>query len=122
MALSEFTKKLVETKLEKFCRGKISEMYRDRLILGFRIEGDRVTVFEERRFLFDSARSSILDVAQFRYSDRTNRWTLYYKDADSAWHEYYLSPKLDFELLLREVDEDPLRVFWDERILFLDWN
>jgi hypothetical protein len=121
LALTEFTKKLVQTKLEKFCRGKISEMYRDRLSLGFRIAGNRVTLFEERRFLFDPARSASLDIAQFRYDGPTNRWTLYYTDADSSWHEYYLSPKLDFEFLLRELDEDPLRVFWDERILFLEW-
>jgi hypothetical protein len=33
-------------------------------------------------------------------------------DADSKWHSYYLKPRADIEILLREIDEDPVRVFW----------
>ncbi|MFB3925370.1 MAG: DUF3024 domain-containing protein [Syntrophales bacterium] len=121
MALSEFTRKLVETKLRNFCREKISEIFRDRVRLGFRIDDDRVTLFEERLLFFDPSRWLALDVAQFRYHEMTNLWSLYYMDRDVRWHAYYLNPKRDFDILLREVDEDPVGVFWDDRTLMLGW-
>jgi len=71
-----------------------------------------VTLFEERRGLLDPEKWVRLDMARFRFDDRTKRWSLYYVDTDSAWHSYYLKPRADFEILLREIDEDPVRVFW----------
>ena len=113
MALSQFTQKFVEKKLKWFCREKIPEMHRHRVKLGFRIEGDIVTLFEERPMYCDPLSWIKMDVAQFRYSDEENRWALYFTDRDCRWREYYLKPKMDFEILLREVDEDPLHMFWE---------
>ncbi len=113
MALSEFTRKLVESKLEHFCREKIPEMHRHRAKLGFEIAGDVVTLFEERPMYCDPLTWVKMGVAQFRYDERTHRWTLYFPDRDLQWRLYYLKPKTDFEILLREIDEDPLEIFWE---------
>jgi len=113
MALLEFTKKLVEQKLGHFCREKIPEMQRHRVKLGFEIEDDTVTLFEERPLYCDPLSWVRTDVAQFRFDGETRRWTLCFPDRDFRWCPYYLNPKSDFEVLLREVDEDPLRIFWE---------
>ncbi len=112
MALSEFTTKLVQTKLSWFCREKVPLHYRSRIRLGYRIEGDTVTIFEQRATFSDPDRWVDLDVAQFRWDDRRKTWSLFYRDREAAWRHYYLEPRSDFEALLREVDDDPVEVFW----------
>jgi hypothetical protein len=113
VALSEFTIKLVEKKLSRFCLEKVPEMHRHKVRLGFKIEGDIVTLFEERPMFSDPLSWVTLSVAQFRYAEKKNTWTLYFPDRDNQWRVYYLDPKADFEILLKEVDEDPLRIFWE---------
>jgi hypothetical protein len=112
MALSEFTKKLVENRLAWFCREKTPLYYRSRIRLGFKIEEDSVTIFEQRPTFADPNRWMGLDVAQFRWNERAKTWSLFYRDRESNWRAYYLNPKADFEILLREVDDDPVEVFW----------
>ncbi len=111
MALSEFTLKLVETKLGQYCAGRVREALRQSVQLGYAIEGDCVTLFEERPGLLDPETRVRLDMARFRLDGKTGKWSLYYADAESKWRSYYLKPKANFEYLLREVDEDPVRVF-----------
>ncbi len=113
MALSEFTIKLVEMKLGRFCREKIPEIQRDRVRLGYRIEGDIVTLFEERPRFSDPSAWIEMPIAQFRYNEKGNTWTLYFPDRDGQWRVYYLNPKADFEVLLKELDEDPMQIFWE---------
>jgi hypothetical protein len=112
MALSEFTIKLVEQKLGHFCREKIPEMHRNRVKLGFKIEGNAVMLYEERPLYCDPLSWVRTDVARFRFDEETRQWTLHFPDRDFRWRLYYLNPKSDFEVLLREVDEDPLQIFW----------
>ena len=111
MALSEFTLKLVETKIAHRCSDRACEALRSRVRLGYAIEGDSVTLFEERPGLLDPETRVRLDVARFRFDGRTKTWSLYWADADSAWRAYPLKPRANFEELLKEVDEDPVRVF-----------
>ena len=111
MALSEFTLKLVETRLGEAFAGHAHEAKRHRVRLGYAVEGDCVTLFEERPGLLDPETRVRLDVARFRFDGRTKTWSLYWTDADSAWRAYPLKSKSNFEELLREVDEDPVRVF-----------
>jgi hypothetical protein len=112
MALSEFTRRLVETKLSWFCREKVPLYYRSRIRLGYRIEDDAVTIFEQRATFADPERWVDLDVAQFRWDEGSKTWSLFYRDREADWRAYYLKPRTDFEALLREVDDDPVEVFW----------
>ena len=53
-----------------------------------------------------------MKVAQFRYDSATEKWTLYRADRNERWHEYWdLDPDKNLDTLLREVDEDPTRIF-----------
>jgi len=112
MSIPEFTLRLIERKLREHCAGRAHEALPRRVCLGWAIEDDVVTLFEERRGLLDGATRVRLDMARFRFDPGTGKWKLYYTGAGPAWHAYYLKPLADFETLLREVDEDPLRVFW----------
>ena len=112
MALPEFTLKLVKKKLGDYCQGRVHEALCHSVRIGYAIEGDLVTLFEERRGLLDPEKWIRLDMARFRFDPRTNKWSLYYVDTDSVWHSYYLKPRADFEIFLREIDDDPVRVFW----------
>lgn len=112
MAIPEFTLRLVNRKLREYCEGRAHEALSHRVCLGWAVEGESVTLFEERRGLLDAATRVRLDMARFRFDPRTGKWKLYYRDTGPAWHAYYLKPRADFENLLREVDEDPVRVFW----------
>ena len=111
MALSEFTLKLVEAKLVHHCADRAHEALRQSVRLGYAIEGDCVTLFEERPGLLDPETKVRLDMARFHFDGRTKKWSLYWADADSTWRAYHLRPRANFEELLREVDEDPVRVF-----------
>ncbi len=112
MALSEFTRRLVERKLDEYCVDRVHEALLHHVRLGYAIEENCVTLFEERPGLLNPDKWVRLDMARFHYDHRTKKWSLYYADADSKWHSYYLRPRADFERLLREIDEDPVRVFW----------
>jgi hypothetical protein len=89
----------------------VREAQRRHVRLGYSIEGDCVTLFEERPGLLDPDRRVRLDMVRIRFDRRTKTWSLDYAGADSKWHSYYLKPRADFERLLREIDEDPVRVF-----------
>jgi hypothetical protein len=48
-----------------------------------------------------------------RYTQATNIWTLYWRDRNLRFHRYdqlELSP--DIGDLLREIDRDPVAIFW----------
>lgn len=113
MPLPEFTRRLVETVLTKYCAQKVPPHVRDQLRLGYRIRGNHVTLFEERpRFAQPSEWVDIV-VAQFRFNPKDRKWTLYCADRNSRWHLYTpIAPRADFEALLREVDRDPTGIFY----------
>jgi hypothetical protein len=113
MPLPEFTRKLVETKLTKYCEQKVPPHVRDQIRFGFKIRGSHVTLFTERP-RFDQP-SEWVDsvVAQFRFNPRDKKWSLYCADRNSRWHLYtLLAPSADFDELLKEVDRDPTGIFY----------
>jgi hypothetical protein len=113
MGLPPFTKRLVEKKLQDYCAQKVPEHARNQLRVGFKIRGNSVTLFEERPAFPDPSQWVDIVVAQFRYNPSCREWTLYCADRNSRWHEYDdLEANKDFDVLLREVEEDPTGIFW----------
>jgi hypothetical protein len=113
MALSEFTRKLVETKLGKYCRDTAPEEIANEVQLGFKIRENRVTLFEERPSYFDPDEWITIPVAQFRYDDQKNTWALYCTDRYSRWHRFKdIEPGSDFDALLHIIEEDATGIFW----------
>ena len=54
-----------------------------------------------------------MPIAQLRYDTAAGIWTLYWADRNRRWHRYnYLDPTPQLDDLLKEIDEDPLCMFW----------
>jgi hypothetical protein len=111
LVLPELTKKQVERILTKYCSERLSAYLHDEISLGFKFRGNSVTLYEERPAF---ARPGMwAEIAQFRFKPRTKEWILYYTDRNSKWHEYeFTEPSRNFEILLKEVHEDPTCIFW----------
>jgi hypothetical protein len=113
MPLSEFTRKLIETKLTEYCEHKIPMHARDKVKLIFSIRGNIVTLFETRPYFHNPSIWTEVPVAQFRYDNKSNKWTLYCADRNSKWHLYTeAKPSGKVDDLLKELDRDPTGIFW----------
>lgn len=113
MPLPEFTKKLVETRLSKYCDYKIPSAARDKVKLFFKIRGNSVTLYETRPHFMDPSIWTENPVAQFRFDEKTKKWDLYCCDRNSKWHLYIdMDSSVNFDDLLKEVDSDPTGIFW----------
>lgn len=113
MPLPEFTRKLIETKLDEYCAGKIPAHARDQVRLSYKITGSKVILIESRPFYFDPNTWTETPLGQFRFDAETKKWGLYYMDRHSRWQLYDLvEESADFEKLLEALDEDRTGIFW----------
>jgi hypothetical protein len=113
MAIPVLLKKRIELRLANYYEARIPQRVRDRLRLAFRFRGNSLTLFEERPVFDNPSRWIEIVVAQFRYDPETRDWRLYWADRNSRWHPYDdLDPSPDFDVLLKEVDDDPTGIFW----------
>ena len=116
MPLSELTKKLVDTKLERYCQAKIPEYPRNFGKLGFKFDGNIVTIFQEGYPKYNPTNKLVyINIAQFRYYAKENQWILYCYDVDKSMWRLYMVAELetDFEYLLNTVDKDDFGIFWN---------
>jgi len=121
MAIPEFTKKLVETKLERYCQTKIPEYPRNFGKIGFKFDSNIVTIFQEGHPRNNPSNKFLhINIAQFRYSEKENEWILYCYDTErSIWRLYMGAEReADFEYLLNEVDKDGYGIFWSSGLIF----
>jgi hypothetical protein len=52
-------------------------------------------------------------IAQLRHDPAAGTWTLYWADRNRRWHRYdHSDPNSQLDDLLKEIDEDPLIMFW----------
>ena len=113
MPFSEFTIKLIETKLTEYCDRRIPKYMRDQVNLIFKIARDKVTLIETRPYFKDPSIWTENPVAQFRFDDKTKQWMLYCADRNSRWHLYDLiEPSADFDDMLKALDADRTGIFW----------
>jgi hypothetical protein len=112
MTLPEPLKKSIERKLTQHCDEKVPENVRNLSRLKFFISGNTVILYEERPSVAFPSRWVEIYVAQFRYSTKTEKWTLYWAEENYKWHVYpECNPKKEFDDLLIEVDKDPTGIF-----------
>ena len=113
MALSEVQTAEVRDLLGEFCDKRVPPDIRGQLRLGFRISGNKVTLFETRPRFKHPTEWGELAVAQFRYNQSRWEWALYWRDQHERWHLYERKrPAKRLETLLKEVDRDPTGIFW----------
>jgi Protein of unknown function (DUF3024) len=113
LALPELTRRQVEKALTAYCGERLQAYIHDKLKLGFRFRGNSVTLYEERPALAEPGMWIEIVVAQFRFQPQDKEWTLYWTDRNSKWHPYEeVESSKNFEVLLKEVHEDPTGIFW----------
>ncbi|TDX51828.1 DUF3024 domain-containing protein [Orenia marismortui] len=112
MALNELMRKRVGKILGEYCDNRIPVHVRDQIKLGYGIRGNNVTLFEERPS-FKSDEWVKMKIAQFRYNPEDNKWSLYWWRHTGRWYKYEeIEANSDFQVLLDEVEEDPICIFW----------
>jgi hypothetical protein len=115
MDLPEHTARRAEAYLGNYCRRICPQSFERQIELGYRIEGPVITLFEVRPARGTTSRiiASEHDLARFCYDTKANSWSLRRFDRARGWHRYRRMPVTrDFLQLLREVDADPLGVFF----------
>jgi hypothetical protein len=113
VVLSELQHAQVTKLLTAFCESRVPAAVRDQLRHGFRIDGNAVELFESRPAFLPPHDWKEQPVAKFRYVVSRRHWQLYCQYRDLKWHEYEPRPSAaSFEVLLREVAEDPTGIFW----------
>ena len=86
---------------------------RDRLDLGYRIDGQSVVIYSIRPFWKDSSKMIEAPAAKATDVRKTNRWKIFWHRADLKWHAYPPHPEaLFFDEFLAVVDEDENCCFW----------
>ncbi|MBI4765502.1 MAG: DUF3024 domain-containing protein [Deltaproteobacteria bacterium] len=113
MPLPEFTRKLIEGKLSKYCTSRIPEHARHNMRLIFNINENIVTLILSRPYFKDPSKWAERSVAQVRFDNDHKKWQLYFIDKKDRWHPHDLiQPSADFDDLLKELDHDPTGLFW----------
>jgi hypothetical protein len=105
-------KNSVTAALENYCDQKIPAHVRSLLRLTFAFRSNNVTLYEERPRYNDPSQWTRLEIAQFRFNDKSKKWTLYCKFRN-RWLEHPDSlPTRNFQELLKQLDADPTGLFW----------
>lgn len=113
MALSEIEEARISKQLSAYCEARVPLHVRNKVRMSFRISGHDVILFEERPAFQPPHDWHELPVAKFTYVRTRRLWRLYCLHRDLKWHEYRRLPAAgEFDILLREVDEDPTHIFW----------
>ncbi len=112
-ALPEFLHISATRRLDEFCHNAGQHPVRPRL-LGYRITGLQVYLFEVRKGTSKAATSRELPMAQLRFSLELNQWSLHHQNG-SHWQLYLnIGPTLELDKLLTAISQDPLRFFWHD--------
>ena len=113
MTISEFQRKSAEKTLHEYCQNHRPFPLGLRTgFLLFELKGACATLYAacSEHFEFCPTKTPI---AQLRFNDELNQWTLHYRGQKDQW-QFYLNaaPSLDLNRMLRVLDEDPLGLFW----------
>jgi Protein of unknown function (DUF3024) len=112
MAIRPLDRARITALLTEFC-DRVPHRVRHQLRHGFTIAGTAVELFEERPHYLQKDRWIHEPVAKFRFVATRELWQLYCMRRDLKWHRYELLPAAGtFEILFREVEEDPTGIFW----------
>ena len=113
MALSGLQLAQVDRLLKPICKDSPDPAVRAQLRLGYRVEGNRVILFESRVRWDDHSQWLEHPVAQFRFVASIERWRLFCMFRDLKWHGYQPLPEAPaLAALVAEVKRDPTGIFW----------
>jgi hypothetical protein len=114
MALCELDLKRSERALARFMEKRRPPAHiRSSLDLGYRIEGQSVTLFEIRPDWRDKVTKRESPFAKATYVRTRNVWRVFWMRRDLKWHGYDPAPEVHtLEAFLEEVDRDQWACFF----------
>jgi Protein of unknown function (DUF3024) len=101
--------------VEAYCDSRVPENLRHEIRIECGRRGKAITIVERRppwnpEF---GPEWSTTKVAQLRYDDSAQTWSLYCADRNGRWHHYpEVLPSRTVEPLLAEIQADPTGIFW----------
>lgn len=101
-------------KVRRFCDQRVPAEARDQVRLEVTTWAATITIVEHRPLWQGGPGAwTHMPIAQLRYDTAAGTWTLYWADRNRRWHRYDdLDPTLQLDELLKEIDQDPISVFW----------
>jgi hypothetical protein len=114
MAFSELEQKQYEEIMDAYIESRRPPVeIRDKLDIGYRIDGQAIEIFEIRPRWNQPGVKLESPVAKARYFKSRNEWHVYWMRADLKWHSYEPEPVVKkLEKFLKVVNEDRFACFW----------
>ncbi len=108
MEFSEFEKRRIEKLVDAFLeKRRPPPDLRQKLDLGFRLEGQSLLLFEIRPVWKDPSRSMECPTAKATFVQARKVWRVFWQRADGKWHGYQPCPEVKtVEEFLALVDRD----------------
>ena len=86
---------------------------RDKVDIGYRVEGQSVEIFEIRPRFQNPDEKDETPVARATFVRTQQVWKVYWMRRDLKWHEYPVKPSVrTLAAFLKLVDEDDICCFW----------
>jgi hypothetical protein len=100
-------------RIVRYCDASVPPSVRDQVRLEHHVRGRSVTICETRAPLCGEGQWTHQGLAQLRYRDDLDDWTLHWADRNSRWHEYHQGNVFSGSVaeLLAEIDADPTCIF-----------
>lgn len=111
MAFTEDELHAIDRALEPLC-SSVPEHVRDRVRIGYEVDGHSVVVFEERPDWHGTGAWSRCPSARFRFYRSRGEWGLYWMRRDQKWHSYEVAPARRLATLVRHVERDEYGCFF----------
>lgn len=111
--IPQHSRRMIERLLDGYCGRICPPAARNAVRLSYRMDVDRVTLFELQRICGVPGTQTPLPLAEFRYRAADAGWRLAYRELNGTWRPYSLEPRVrTFLDWLREFDRDPEGRFW----------
>ncbi|MDO8987708.1 MAG: DUF3024 domain-containing protein [Coriobacteriia bacterium] len=111
MAFTEPELQAIHRALEPLSES-VPEHVRDRVRIGYEVDGHNVVVFEEHPDWQDPGQWMRSPSARLRYFRSRDEWRLYWMRADLKWHSYEVPPARRLATLVRHVERDEYGCFF----------
>ncbi len=113
MALSDTVRHQADSIMSAFCDRRVPLAVRDQVRMHHEFQRNYVVLLEDRPRWDKPEEWTHLPIAKFRFNKDNGKWTLYWLDRNSKWHLYdMVKPSSNLKKLLKEVDDDPTRIFF----------
>ena len=113
MSLDEFTRAMIDGKLQTFCKHHVSPDSRDRVALTYSLRKASVILYERRRSPMDSKKWIRVKIARADFDKNSKGWTLWAYDRNNTPRRYpNIHEAIDFDTILGAIERDPKCIIW----------